>query len=182
MDFDINNIKVIVCLGNIGREYDFTRHNAGFIFAELVCKGFEGIKEERKLKSFVKQIMIKDQKIYVTLPTTMMNISGDAAQLILSYYKVKPEQMLVAHDDLDIPLGKTKLQFAKGPYIHNGVTDIENKLSSEKFWRLRIGVDNRTDEQRNNITGRAYVLMNMAEDEIETMKNTLLQTIQTHFT
>lgn len=164
--FDITNIKLILCLGNIGREYTNTRHNAGFIFAKHII-GNHNLYLEKKLKSYIAKL---PNKQIVSLPTTLMNLSGSAASLILNYYKIAPFEMLVVHDDLDIPLGKSKLQFAKGPYVHNGVNDIEEKLSTDQFWRLRIGVDNRTQEQREKISGRDYVLMKMSKDEIEILK------------
>lgn len=162
--FDIKKIKLIVGLGNIGREFEHTRHNVGFIFLELL--GGRNFEEEKKLKSQLLKLNTNSGKLILIKPTTFMNSSGEAVVLTKEYYKLRSEEILVVHDDLDLQVGNYKIQFAIGPKVHNGINSIENRLGSNKFWRLRIGVENRLGEERRYITGQDYVLSNFKNDEI----------------
>lgn len=161
--FNINDIKLIVGLGNPGKDYFKTRHNAGFLFLDSWNTQFLN---ETKFKSEISTVVIDNNKLLLAKPNTYMNSSGDAVVAIARFYKINPSQILIAHDDLDIKLGEYKLQFNKGPKVHNGILSVENKLSTTEFWRLRIGIDNRTDELRQNINGADYVLGRFAEDEL----------------
>jgi len=167
--FNIQNIKLIVGLGNPGKEYTKTRHNAGFLFLDYLCESFL---TENKFKSEVSSININSKKILTTKPLTYMNSSGEAVLAISQFYKINPEEILVVHDDLDIKLGEYKLQFNKGPKVHNGILSIENMLSSSEFWRLRIGIDNRDGELRKNISGSDYVLGRFTQEELDVLAQT----------
>lgn len=166
MDFNINNIKLIVGLGNIGKEYTKTRHNVGFMFLDYISDNAQ-FNEESKLKASLASININKNKIWLAKPTTMMNLCGDAVVLLKNFYKLKNEEILIVHDDLDLAIGNFKIQFAKGPYVHNGVNSVENKLSTEDFFRLRIGVDGRSHEMREHMRGMDYVLGKFNEAEIK---------------
>ncbi len=162
--FDISKIKLIVGLGNLGREYENTRHNAGFIFLDLL--GGRNFEEEKKLKSQLLKLNINSRKLLLIKPTTFMNSSGEAVVLTKEYYKIKNDEILVVHDDLDLQIGNYKIQFATGPKVHNGLISIENRLGSSKFWRLRVGVENRLGEERKYFAGQDYVLSNFKNEEI----------------
>lgn len=179
-EFNPQNIKLIVGLGNVGKNYMRTRHNAGFLFLDSLTS--DEFREEPKFKALMSEI--RDQRsagknqisnlqsqisVLLSKPTTMMNLSGDSVQLISNFYKIKPEEILVAHDDLDIQFGKYKIQFDKGPRIHNGVNDIENRLGTTKFWRLRIGIENRAAENEYRISGRDYVLGKFSQEELQVL-------------
>jgi PTH1 family peptidyl-tRNA hydrolase len=173
--FNIQNIKLIIGLGNIGKEYEKTRHNVGFMFVdELLTKSVEStnFSEEKKLRAFVAGVRFGEQKIVIAKPTTLMNNSGLAVSLLQNYYKVSSSEILIVHDDLDITLGNHKLQFKKGPHIHNGINSIEDTLKTSKFWRLRIGVENRKPEERQYIQGIDYVLGRFSGDERESLNRT----------
>ncbi len=170
--FDITKIKLIIGLGNLGREYIGTRHNVGFEFVETLA-GTSRFNEEKKLKALIHVVedahgnsLPQGQKIILAKPTTMMNSSGEAVQLIKNFYKLEDEEILVVHDDLDLLIGSYKIQFSKGPKVHNGIISIENRLGSTKFWRLRIGVENRDAITRKNFPGMAYVLGKFKSDEV----------------
>lgn len=105
------------------------------------------------------------KNIKLAKPTTFMNLSGESVGAISSFYKINPAEILVVHDDLDIKLGEYKMHFNKGPKVHNGITSIENHLGTSEFWRLRIGIDNRTPELRENISGADYVLGRFNSEE-----------------
>lgn len=160
----LSNIKLIVGLGNIGKQYENTRHNAGFIFLDHIF-GEEGWSEHTRFQSLYKLHNKQEEKIHLIKPAKLMNRSGAAVQLLSSYYHIEPESILVAHDDLDIALGSSKLQFDKGPKAHNGIIDIEEKLGTSKFWRYRIGVDNRNEFQRQYMLPRDYVLERFTQSE-----------------
>jgi PTH1 family peptidyl-tRNA hydrolase len=163
-DFDISKIKLIVALGNTGLQYTKTRHNAGFLFVDKLSNNF---KEDKKFKAFVDTISLNDNKLVLAKPTTMMNLSGQATLNIKQFYKFRNNQILVAHDDLDIKVGDFKIQFAKGPRGHNGISSIEQMIGDNNFWRLRIGVENRSQEERKLFPGISYVLNQFSEEEFE---------------
>ena len=166
-------MKLIVGLGNPGEKYQNTRHNLGFMVAERFLKDFEPVRQtvwtnEPKFKSKITKIEWQPksgslEKIILVKPKTYMNESGLSVQLLTTYYKLLTTNVWVIHDDLDIPLGKFKIQMGVGPKLHNGIESIENKLGRKDFWRIRIGVDNRTPKHR--IDGESYVLQDFLAEE-----------------
>jgi peptidyl-tRNA hydrolase, PTH1 family len=173
---DFSKVKLIVGLGNVGDEYLKTRHNAGFLLLDQLAT--EPFTSEKKFKANVSSVMFGEQKIILAKPNTMMNNSGLAVRLLADYYKLWPKNICIAHDDLDIRLSEFKLQYGKGPKIHNGILSIEKYLSSKSFWRIRIGVDNRSPETRKNIRGHAYVLGMFSNEELDTLKTSNSAIIQ----
>lgn len=169
--FNINEIKLIVGLGNHGKEYDQTRHNAGFMFLDYILNG-KKFNLENKFKSLLLESLLNDNAVIFSKPQTFMNSVGESVVLISSYFKIKPQEILIIHDDLDIQLGKYKFAFAKGPKIHNGILSVENRLSTKNFWRLRIGIDNRNLVERESYPGSNYVLSKFKNDEITLLLNT----------
>lgn len=166
--FDISKFKLIVGLGNIGKEYEKTRHNAGFMFLdELVGK--ENFKEEPKFKA---ELFKSAEGQIFAKPTTLMNMSGDSVRSIKDFYKINDSEIIIIYDDLDLELGKFKVQFAKSPKAHNGVLSVENKLGTTHFWRIRIGIDNRSSELRHKIEGFDYVLGRFLEEELVLLNET----------
>lgn len=125
-------------------------------------------KNENKFKSLISETRIGDQKCLLVFPQTFMNLSGQAAQAVLSFYKISADDLCVAYDDLDLKLGSFKMT-DHGPKGHNGVNDIVEKVKGS-FAQIRLGVDNR--ELRNRIAGMDYVLMNFAEDELTMLNET----------
>ncbi|MCA9381542.1 aminoacyl-tRNA hydrolase, partial [Candidatus Dojkabacteria bacterium] len=173
--FDIRKIKLIIGLGNIGKNYQKSRHNVGFLFIDMLTNS--ELKEDSKFEAFTENIEIDGNKTILAKPTTLMNNSGRSVVKIADYFKIKPEEILVAHDDLDIELGEYKIQFSKGPRIHNGIISIEQNLGTPDFWRLRIGVDNRSPEQREHMSGADYVLNPMNSSDYDKVNTTLEEVI-----
>lgn len=173
-EFELSQIKLIVGLGNPGLEYAKTRHNVGFMFLDSLNLNFS---EEKKVRAEVAQIGVGEDRIFIIKPLTFMNNSGESVHLMKSFYKLSPQQILVIHDDLDIELGQYKLQFNKGPKVHNGILSIENHLSTAEFWRLRIGIDNRDSVLRANISGSDYVLGRFTTEELETLNRTFTEIV-----
>ena len=135
-------IKLIVGLGNPGREYQETRHNAGALFVEeLARQQASPLKEESKFRGLSGRIHIDGHDIRLLIPTTFMNRSGQAVAAIANFYKVAIGEILVAHDELDIDAGTARFKQGGGHGGHNGLRDIIDKCGNNKnFHRLRIGI------------------------------------------
>lgn len=150
-----NKIKMMVGLGNPGSEYEQTRHNAGFWFIdELAWQYKASLKEEKKFFGSVARISISGSDLWLLKPSTFMNRSGQAVAALAQFYKIKPEEILVVHDELDIPCGRIKFKLGGGNGGHNGLKDIQARLGTPDFYRLRLGIDHPGD--RNLVVG--YVL------------------------
>ncbi len=150
-------MKLLVGLGNPGERYQLSRHNAGFMFIDYLAEKLkldEPLAEKEKFKSVVG----RKRDWWLAKPTTYMNQSGEAVGNLVNFYKVKLDDLVVIHDDLDLLLGSWKLQQGVGPKIHNGLTSVETSLGKPAFWRLRLGVDNRTPQIKASTSGEEYVL------------------------
>jgi PTH1 family peptidyl-tRNA hydrolase len=164
------NMKLIVGLGNMGKEYEWTRHNAGFVVLDMLSKRLE--LEFKKEVKFDGEIARKDDVILLK-PTTFMNNSGKAVGKLVHFYKIVSEDLFVVHDDLDIRLGDFKFQKGIGPKVHNGINSIEESISDKNFWRVRIGIDDRTTEQRLQMEGSDYVLAKFKNEEKEVLSGVI---------
>jgi peptidyl-tRNA hydrolase, PTH1 family len=134
-------IKLIVGLGNPGSEYAKTRHNAGFWFLDaLLERQSARLLTDSKLHSEVGKLDLGAQRIMLAKPKTFMNKSGQACSALLHYFKLAPEEMLVAHDELDLAPGIARLKFDGGHGGQNGLRDISTQLGHGKFHRLRLGI------------------------------------------
>ena len=173
-------MKLIVGLGNPGKKYARNRHNVGAMCADYLCEEMQKstvnsqnytsrFKNERHLLSDIAMIELVHEKILIAKPQTFMNRSGDAVIRLITNYQLPITDILVVHDDLDIPLGKSKIQLATGPKVHNGLLSIEEKLGTDQFWRIRIGVENR--DPANRLSGEAYVLQDFTPEEYTRVKD-----------
>jgi PTH1 family peptidyl-tRNA hydrolase len=134
-------IRLIVGLGNIGAEYERTRHNAGFWFVDQVAaKARVSFTSERKFFGDVARLRDSTHELWLLKPTTYMNRSGQSVVALALYYKILPTQMLIVHDEVDLPPGVARLKRGGGTAGHNGLKDVQAKLSTPDFWRLRLGV------------------------------------------
>jgi len=135
------SIRLIVGLGNVGAEYERTRHNAGFWFVDAVArKAGANFGAERKFHGEVARLRDRGRELWLLKPATYMNRSGQAVVSLALYYRILPTQILVAHDEVDLMPGVVKLKRGGGTAGHNGLKDTQAKLSTPDFWRLRIGV------------------------------------------
>jgi len=136
-------MKLIVGLGNPGKEYDNTRHNIGKNIVTLYVKNhFNDILKEH---SYLKSSTFKSGLWLFAVPATFMNLSGCAVQKLTHYYKIDPSDIYVVHDDLDIAVGDYKIQINRGPAGHHGVESIIDHLKTNSFHRIRIGIGKPTD-------------------------------------
>ena len=145
--------RLIVGLGNPGAEYQETRHNAGFWFCMRLAEKWQTpLRHEARFHGLVGQI--PGPKLWLLLPQTYMNRSGQAVGALMRFHRITPAEMLVVHDELDIPPGQLRLKFGGGLGGHNGLKDITAHLGTQDYWRLRIGIGHPGD--RNEVVN--YVL------------------------
>lgn len=155
-------LKLIVGLGNPGPDYSETRHNAGFWFCERLARelGVSFVRESR-YHGLVARCRLASADLWLLLPQTFMNRSGQSVQALAHFYRIEPAEMLVVHDELDIPPGQLRLKFGGGLGGHNGLKDITAHLATQDYWRLRIGIGHPGD--RNEVIN--YVLKSPRKDE-----------------
>ena len=156
-------IKLFVGLGNPGPEYETTRHNAGFWWIDNVAHSL-GVRlvAERSYHGLMARTTVAGQTVWLLEPQTFMNLSGKSVAALARFYKIAPEEILVAHDELDLPAGEAKLKQGGGHAGHNGLRDIHAQLGSPDYWRLRLGIGH--PGQRADVVG--WVLRRPPEDEL----------------
>ena len=138
----MSDIKLIVGLGNPGDKYADTRHNAGEWLIERLARRFNvSLNPESKFFGKTARTLVNGKEVRLLVPTTFMNLSGKAVGALASFYRIKPEEILVIHDELDLPPGTAKLKQGGGHGGHNGLKDIVAQLgNNNNFYRLRIGI------------------------------------------
>ncbi|QTD46627.1 aminoacyl-tRNA hydrolase [Ottowia testudinis] len=134
-------IKLFVGLGNPGPEYAATRHNAGFWWIDQIARQLNvPLVPERGFHGLVARGNVDGRNVWLLQPQTFMNLSGKSVATLARFYKIAPEEILVAHDELDLPAGEVKLKQGGGHAGHNGLRDIHAQLGSSEYWRLRLGI------------------------------------------
>lgn len=131
---------MIVGLGNPGKKYEFTRHNAGFLFIDILCDKYDFSVKRLKFKALIGDVRIGSHRCLVMKPQTMMNLSGDAVKEAADFYKIPPEKIIVVFDDISLDVGKMRIRRNGSAGGHNGIKSIISRLSSENFPRIKIGV------------------------------------------
>ena len=134
-------IKLFVGLGNPGSEYEFTRHNAGFWWIDAVAKALQiNLVMDRSYQGLVGRTSVSGQPVWLLKPQTFMNLSGKSVTALARFFKIEPQEILVAHDELDIAPGEAKLKLGGSHAGHNGLRDIHAQLGTPDYWRLKLGV------------------------------------------
>ena len=155
-------IKLFVGLGNPGPEYAATRHNAGFWWIDQLARRLNApLALERAYKGRVARASVAGQSVWLLQPQTFMNLSGQSVSALARFFKIAPDEILVAHDELDLPPGEAKLKFGGGHAGHNGLRDIHAQLGTADYWRLRLGVGH--PGARQEVVG--WVLQKPPQDE-----------------
>ena len=172
-------MKLIVGLGNKGREYENTRHNMGFMLVDRYLQ-YKNItdKFKEKFNAMYIETTINNEKVIFIKPMTYMNNSGIAVRAFFDFYKLNSEDILVISDDLDLDLGKFRLRRNGSSGGHNGLKSIISQLGTDNFKRLRIGISNDKDDVIN------YVLSKFSKkelNEIDTMFDTLVDVLDDYF-
>ena len=151
---------LVVGLGNPGADYEGTRHNIGAAVLDELGDHFS---VNKKVNAHVDEIRVGDRKVVLAKPRSFMNLSGGPVKALAGYFKVKPAQVVVIHDELDLDLGTVKLKKGGGLNGHNGLKDIAAQLGTNDFWRLRLGVGHPGD--RSAVVN--YVLHPPLRDEMQ---------------
>lgn len=175
-------MKIIIGLGNIGEKYVRTRHNTGFIvldeFARQIEK--EGIEikwgENTKLKAIIAKI--PEKELLLAKPTTLMNNSGQAVSKILNFFKEPLENLIIIHDDIDLPLSTIRIRDKGSAGTHNGMKSVIEELGTEKFIRIRIGIESRGELTSRQQDLTSYVLSNFTEKEVPILKKSIQKTVK----
>lgn len=165
----LNKIVLIVGLGNIGKEYDGTRHNIGFAAVDRFVKDsdFPAWIEKKDLKCHFTQAQLGDTKVIVIKPTTLMNLSGEAVQAVVNFYKIDPGKVLVVHDELDVPFGQIRTRMGGGSAGHNGIKSVTQHLG-EEYGRVRIGIGPKLHERQDSAD---FVLARFSKEQEAQMNN-----------
>jgi PTH1 family peptidyl-tRNA hydrolase len=157
----MSGIRLFVGLGNPGDKYEKTRHNAGFWWIDAIAAQTNSrLTADAKMFGLVGKLNPTQDK-WLLKPTTFMNLSGKAVAALANYYKISPAEILVIHDELDLPAGSSKLKLGGGHGGHNGLKDIHAALGTANYWRLRIGIGH--PGERNEVVN--YVLKPPLKDE-----------------
>ncbi|MET0028706.1 MAG: aminoacyl-tRNA hydrolase [Candidatus Thiodiazotropha sp.] len=163
-------IRLIVGLGNPGPDYEATRHNAGFWFLDrLAEQHHESFRTESRHHGLACRLDLHGHEVRLLKPTTFMNRSGQAVSSIANYFRIAPEEILVAHDELDLQPGEVRLKSAGGHAGHNGLRDIMSALGTPGFQRLRLGIDH----PNNRAAVVNYVLGRPSKADREAIDNAI---------
>lgn len=185
-------MKIIVGLGNPGEKYEMTRHNAGFIFLDHL-KNHKSLapvgqtlefKNDEKLSSEIVSTSVMGEKIILVKPQTYMNLSGEAVQKVLSYYKAEPSDLIVVSDDIDLPLGMARIRLFGSSGGHKGLQSIIDIVKTDQFKRVRIGINNingdssRAEKEESIIDTVNFVLEKFQKREELLLSETIDQSIE----
>ena len=167
-------MKIIIGLGNPGKEYKTTRHNAGFLCADFLRKelGFASFVGNQKMSADISRGVLNDEKILIAKPQTFMNRSGAAVSALIKFYKLSVSDIVVIHDDLDITLGKFKISASSRSAGHNGIQNIIDTLGTKNFLRVRLGIGGQVQLGSGligHIDASDFVLQNFSPEEFVTL-------------
>ena len=169
------DIVMVLALGNPGADNENTRHNAGALFVEALAReAGQTLRPEKKYHGLYARIQLQGLDLHLLNPSTYMNRSGLSIKALADFFKIQPEQILVAHDELDLPPGTAKLKKGGGHGGHNGLRDTIAHLGTNDFQRLRIGIGHPGDSRQ--VTG--YVLGRLGKRETEELNAVIDETIR----
>ena len=161
-------MKLIIGLGNPGKEYENTRHNVGFDIIDKYASNHNLSINKSKFDGLYIDTIINDEKVILLKPQKYMNLSGEVVKKYVDYFKINVEDILVIHDDLDQELGKIKLKENSSSGGHNGIKDIEKHLNTKDYKRLKIGISN-----NKSLDTKDYVLGHFSKEERKIIDNSI---------
>lgn len=169
-------MKLIVGLWNPWKEYEFTRHNVGFIVLDWIkdCYNFTSFLQNKKFNALISSWKIGKWTILLAKPQTFMNLSWNSVVKIINFYKIKFKDILVVHDDIDLPFWKIKLKYNGSHGWHNWVKDIINKIWTDKFWRLKIWIGR--PASKDMVVD--YVLSKFRQEELKLIEEKRIEIIK----
>ncbi len=169
------DIVMVVGLGNPGADYEHTRHNAGALFVEALARDAgQTLRPEKKYHGLYARVQWQGLDLHLLNPTTFMNRSGLAIKALADFFRISPDQILVAHDELDLPPGTARLKKGGGHGGHNGLRDTIAHLGTREFQRLRLGIGHPGDSRQ--VTG--YVLGRLGKQETEQLNSIIDETLR----
>lgn len=177
-------MKLIVGLGNPGKQYERTRHNVGFLIADAIISYFlfPISKLDKKINALISKGVINDKRMLVAKPTTFMNNSGQAVSALLNFYKLTPAALVIIHDDKDVPLGEFKIQTNRGAAGHNGVQSIIDQLGTKNFTRIRVGIGLPLPAGEVGVRGRVntaeFVLGKFTKEEQRLLSKVIIRVVE----
>ncbi len=167
-------MKLVAGLGNVGSNYIFTRHNAGFMAVDkFVLDNSAAFKEVSKLRSFIANVKSGGEDYIVIKPTTYMNLSGEALRLVMNYYKIPVSDILIIYDDISLDTGVIRYRANGSDGGHNGIKSIIKNLGTKEFARLKIGIG-----PQPNLPSEVYVLQKFSEDDLKRLKPALDKSVE----
>ena len=158
-------MKLIVGLGNPGKQYEKTRHNAGFLVLDKLCEKLNIEFDKKKCKAIYAIYMINGEKVIIAKPQTYMNLSGESVLSLKKFYDIDTKDIIIVHDDLDLPLGKLRLRHSGSSGGQNGMKNIIELLHSQDINRIRVGISN--DKQ---MVTKDYVLGKFSKEDYKTFE------------
>lgn len=161
-------MKLIVGLGNPGKEYEFTRHNIGFMSIDYYARKNNISIDKKKFDGLYTKLTIDNEQVILLKPQKYMNLSGDVIKKYIDYFKINIDDILVISDDLDMDVGKIKLKYKGSSGGHNGLKNIELNLKTNEYKRIKIGISNNKKQDTKD-----YVLGKISEKEFEIINNTI---------
>jgi PTH1 family peptidyl-tRNA hydrolase len=168
-------IKLFVGLGNPGTEYEATRHNAGFWWVDALARELKlSLVADRSYHGLLARGNVNGQTVWLLEPQTYMNLSGKSVAALARFFKIAPQDILVVHDELDVPPGQAKLKFGGGHGGHNGLRDIHAQLGTGDYWRLRLGIGHPGD--KNQVAD--WVLKKPSPDERDAIEGCVARTLK----
>lgn len=164
-------MKLIIALGNPGKNHELTRHNAGFLCADFLQKEWHcsDFQENKKMSALVSEGVVGKEKVLLIKPDTFMNASGTAVSQLVHFYKLTPLDIVVIHDDLDIASGTYKTTPSSRAAGHNGVQDIIDKLGTQDFFRVRLGIGRPVEVAGVCIPSHDFVLQKFSAEEMKNL-------------
>ena len=166
-------MKLVVGWGNIGEKYCFTRHNTGFMVVDKwVIMNDLTFKEEKKLKCFMTKFKYGMEDVMLIKPTTFMNLSGESVALVMNYYKIDVEDIIIVYDDLSLELGKIRFRPDGSDGGHNGIKSVIKSVGTSKIARLKVGIG-----PQPPVPAESFVLQNFYKDQLESLKPVLKTSI-----
>ena len=160
-------MKLIVCLGNPGKDYTKNRHNAGFLFADYLVDKYNFTDKGKKFKGRLFEGAINNEQVLLIKPETFMNLSGESVQLVACFYKISSQNIWVVFDDFDIPFSTIRYREKGGAGTHNGMKSVIGCLKTQEFPRLRIGVGPLPEHW--DVSN--FVLSNFTEEQVSALPN-----------
>lgn len=157
---EVNKMKLIVGLGNPGREYEQTRHNMGFMVIDAFAKKNNVEITKNKFDGLYTELLHNNEKIILLKPQKYINLSGEVIKKYIDFFKISLSDLIIIHDDLDLPFGKVKIKYKGSSGGHNGLKNIELHLQTKEYKRIKIGISNNKD-----IDTKDYVLGKIKDKE-----------------